>query len=176
VLFDGQPFTGPGTTVYQIKPLPAGEYFFHCRLHPGTAMQGTVTVAKGAGGARIIAKNTSFNLDTIKLPAEKPSTLTVDNEDPISHNLSIYADETATGDPLFTFVPFVGPETKTFDVKPLPAGTYYFHCDIHPVMNGTVIVEAKPPGGGPGEGGGGPGEGGGDGGGGAPGAPGDGGG
>jgi plastocyanin len=169
VLFDGKPFTGPGTTVYQIKPLPEGEYFFHCRLHPGTAMQGTVTVEKGAGGVRVVAKNTAFDVDTIELPADQPSTLTLDNEDPISHNLSIYENESASGDPLFTFAPFPGPETKTFDVKAIPAGTYYFHCDVHPVMNGTVVVKAKPPGG--------PGEGGGEGGGaGAPGEPGDGGG
>jgi hypothetical protein len=46
-LFDGPQITGPATTTYEIAPLPPGEYFFLCRLHPGTAMQGTVVVEPG---------------------------------------------------------------------------------------------------------------------------------
>jgi plastocyanin len=29
----------------------------------------------------------------------------------------------------------------TYSVNPLPAGTYYFHCDVHPGMNGTFKVQ-----------------------------------
>jgi plastocyanin len=124
-----------------------GEYFFHCRLHPGTAMQGTITVEPGAGTIRVVAKNTAFDVDRIELPADEPSMITLDNEDPAAHNLSIYEDESASGEPLFTFEPFAGPATKTFDVDPIPEGEYYFHCDVHPVMSGTVEVRAGPAGG-----------------------------
>ena len=112
-LFDGAAITGPDAIPYAIAPLAPGEYFFHCRLHPGTAMQGTITVQKGAGGVEVVAKDTAFDTDEIELPADTPSTLTLDNEDPFAHNLSIYEDDSASGEPLFTFEPFAGPASKT---------------------------------------------------------------
>jgi plastocyanin len=159
-LFNGPPITGPDTIPYRIPPLAPGDYFFHCRLHPGTAMEGTITVQEGAGALEVVAKDTAFDTDEIHLPADTPSKLAFDNEDPFDHNLSIYEDETASGEPLFRFDPFPGPETKTLNVPALAEGEYYFHCDIHPTMNGTVVVAPPPPGegGGPPPGEGGPGE------------------
>jgi plastocyanin len=148
-LFDGEVITGPRTIPYAIAPLAPGEYFFHCRIHP-TTMTGTITAQKGAGGVTVVAENTAFDTDEISLPAETPTTLTLDNRDPTAHNLSIYEDETASDDPLFTFEAFVGPATEPFPVDPIPEGEYYFRCDIHPTMEGTVVVESGPP---PGEGG-----------------------
>jgi plastocyanin len=160
VLFDGEAITGPDETIYDVPPMQEGEYFFICRLHPNTAMEGTITVEQGAGAIRVVAEDTAFDTDRLELPADQPAMLALDNEDQIEHNLSIYEDESASGDPLFTFEPFAGPATKTFPVEPLEAGEYYFHCDIHPVMSGTVVVRPGPKGGG-GEGGGGGGDGGG---------------
>jgi len=151
-LFDGPVVTGPAKTTYTVPALPDGEYFFHCKIHP-TTMTGTITAAKGAGGIKVVAHNTAFDVKEIDLPADTPSKLTVDNEDPFAHNLSIYKDETASGQPFFRFEPFPGPDTKTFDVPAIAAGEYYFHCDIHPTMNGKVVVGGAPP---PGEGGGSP--------------------
>ena len=151
-LFDGEVITGPAKTTYKVPALPDGEYFFHCKIHP-TTMTGTITAAKGAGGLKVVAQNTAFDTKEIDLPADTPSKLTVENKDPFAHDLSIYQDESASGTPLFTFEPFPGPATKTFDVAAIPAGEYYFHCDIHPTMNGTVVVGGPPP---PGEGSGSP--------------------
>jgi len=145
-LFDGAPITGPDAIPYRIAPLPPGDYFFYCRLHPGTAMQGTITVQEGAGGVSVVAENTAFDTDQIELPAETPTTLTLDNRDPAAHNVSIYEDETASGTPLFTFEAFAGPAEETFPVEPIPEGEYYFRCDIHPTMEGTVVVAPPPPG------------------------------
>jgi plastocyanin len=151
-LFDGEVITGPAKTTYAVPALPDGEYFFHCKIHP-TTMNGTITAAKGAGGIKVVAHNTAFDTKEIDLPADAPSKLTVENKDPFAHNLSIYKDESASGQPLFSFEPFPGPATKTFDVPAIAAGEYYFHCDIHPTMNGKVVVGGAPP---PGEGGGSP--------------------
>jgi len=145
-LFDGAAITGPDSIPYEIAPLAPGDYFFHCRLHPGTAMQGTITVQEGAGGIQIVAKDTAWDTDELDLPADTPSKLTVDNEDPFDHNLSIYEDNTASGTPLFTSETFAGPDVMTFPVDPIPEGTYYFRCDIHPTMEGTVVVAPPPPG------------------------------
>jgi plastocyanin len=151
-LFQGEVITGPARKTYPVPPLPEGEYFFHCEVHP-TTMTGTITAAKGAGGIKVVAKDTAFDTKEIRLPADTPTSLTFDNQDPFAHNLAIYTDETATGEPLFTFEPFPGPETKSFPVPAIKEGEYYFHCDIHPNMNGTVVVGGPPP---PGEGGGSP--------------------
>ena len=34
-----------------------------------------------------------------------------------------------------------GPATTTYKVDALPAGTYFFRCDVHPQMNGTFVVK-----------------------------------
>jgi plastocyanin len=153
-LFDGEVITGPAKIPFAVPPLSEGEYFFHCKIHP-TTMTGTITSTKGAGGVRVVAENTAFDTDKIRLPADMPTTLTLDNRDATAHNLSIYEDESASGEPLFMFEPFPGPAARTFDVPPIPAGDYYFHCDVHPTMNGTVVVRGPPEPPPPGEGGGG---------------------
>ena len=152
-LFNGEVVTGPTTTTYHVPALQEGEYFFHCRIHPAT-MTGTLKVEKGAGGIKLVAKNTSFEEKELTFPAGQTSTLAFDNEDPFEHNFSIYEDNSASGEPLFTVDPFAGPTTKTFQVPALPPGKHYFHCDIHPTMHGTVIV--APPEGGEGSPGGSP--------------------
>jgi plastocyanin len=156
VLFDGEVITGPDTTTYPVDTLAEGEYFFNCRIHP-TTMTGTIASSPGAGGVEVVAENNAFDTDEITLPADMPSTLTLDNRDVAAHNVSIYEDDTASGDPLFTFEPFPGPATEPFDVPPIAAGDYYFRCDVHPTMEGTVVVrgppEPSPPGGGQGGGG-----------------------
>jgi plastocyanin len=150
-LVDGPVITGPDKTTYPVPALPDGEYFFHCKIHP-TTMTGTITAAEGAGGIKVVAQNTAFDVKEIDLPADTPSKLTVENKDPFAHDLSIYQDESASGTPLFTFEPFPGPATKSFPVPAIKEGEYYFHCDIHPTMNGTVVVGGPPPPQGEGEG------------------------
>lgn len=45
VLFrGGDPFAGVQTMVYNAPPMPAGEYHFHCEVHP-TVMQGKFIVS-----------------------------------------------------------------------------------------------------------------------------------
>ena len=143
LLFGGEVVTGPAKPTYSIEPLAEGDYFFNCRIHP-TTMTGTITSAPGAGGLTVVAENTEFDTTEIDLPADTEGTLTLDNKDPFAHNLAIYQDDSASGAPLFTFEPFSGPAAKTFPVPAIPEGEYYFHCDIHPTMQGTVVVASAP--------------------------------
>jgi len=41
IVFQGEPFTGPKTTVYDVPAIPAGSYTFMCTVHP--SMTGTAT-------------------------------------------------------------------------------------------------------------------------------------
>lgn len=145
VLFDGSVITGPDETIYAVEPLAQGDYFFNCRVHP-TTMTGTITSAEGAGELTVVAENTAFDTEELELPADTPTPLSFDNRDAAPHNLSIYEDETASGEPLFTFEAFPGPSVEPFEVPAIPEGEYYFRCDVHPTMEGTVVVAPPAPG------------------------------
>ena len=165
-LFEGEIVTGPATVAYRVDPLAEGTYFFLCVVHP--QMTGEIEVAPGAPGgepggepggpggetgggppgegapggaepATVVAQGIAFDTDTISLPADQPSTITFDNRDTVPHNIAIYTDSSLS-EALFQGEIVTGPATAQYEVPPEPAGEYYFHCDVHPTMNGTVTV------------------------------------
>jgi plastocyanin len=95
----------------------------------------------GGGGLTITASNVSFDVDTLSLPADKAASVDFVNNDPssVQHNLGIYTEE--GGDELFKGDPVPGGSSTTYSIDPLKAGTYYFQCDFHPAMNGSVEVK-----------------------------------
>lgn len=152
-LFTGDLVTGPGTQNYRIRPLTPGTYYFHCQVHP-TTMTGTITVVAGGGrgatgaGVTISAKNLQFDTKEIDLTAGQPSTITFDNQDPgVPHNIAI-ATDSGFANKVFTGTTITGVTSTKYDIPALDPGTYYFHCDVHPTMQGKVVVTA--PGGGAG--------------------------
>jgi plastocyanin len=153
-LVEGTIITGVAKETVVIEPLAAGSYFFHCAVHP-TTMTGTIEASEGgggggeAGGLVVVASGLAFDTSEIDLPADQPSQITLDNRDPaVVHNISIFPDENSLDAPMFDGADVTGPDQATYDVPAFPAGTYYFHCDTHPSMAGSVVVA-------PGEGGGG---------------------
>jgi plastocyanin len=165
-VFEGELITGPATVAYRVDPLAEGTYFFLCVVHP--QMTGEIEAVPGAPGgepggepgepgggtgggppgggapggaepATVVAQGIAFDTDTISLPADQPSTLTFDNRDSVPHNIAIYTDSSLS-EALFQGEIVTGPATLQYEVPPLPAGEYYFHCDVHPNMNGTVTV------------------------------------
>ena len=172
-LFTGELLTGPAKADYAVEALPEGDHLFHCEVHPET-MTGTMTASPGGGGEgggggggpTVVAADLAFDTDTIELPPDVETTITLDNKDAgTPHDIAIYTDD-SLGEVLFTGDLVTGPATAEYVIPPLPAGEYYFQCDVHPTMNGTVVVGGE--GGGGSGGGGGPGGGEGDGGGGGP--------
>jgi plastocyanin len=158
-LFEGELVTGVATADYRVDPLDAGTYFFLCQVHPN--MTGQIDAVQGGGGGgdgggggvTVAALNVAFDTDTIELPADTPSTITFDNQDPgIQHNISIYSDADL-GETLFQGDLITGPDTIEYAIPALPVGEDYFQCDVHPNMNGTVVVDGG--GGGPPDGAGG---------------------
>jgi plastocyanin len=145
ILFDGAVVTGPTTVSYAVDPLDPGTYAFYCKIHP-TTMTGTLSVEEGvepgSGGPSISVANLQFSTDALTFQAGKPTTLHFENNDGgQTHNLAIYTDESATT-PKFQGENTTGPQTVDYDIPKLPAGTYFFRCDVHPTtMTGTLTVK-----------------------------------
>jgi plastocyanin len=82
----------------------------------------------------------TFVTKTVSAPAAEPFQIRFVNQDAgVQHNVSIYTDDSAT-ESLFIGDLILGIGTGRYDVPALDAGSYYFRCDIHPVMDGTLEV------------------------------------
>ena len=82
----------------------------------------------------------SFVPDRLAAPAGEPFGLAFENQDDgVSHNVAIYEDDSAAQS-LFVGDLIDGPTTVTYDVPALDPGEYYFRCDVHPQMNGTLVA------------------------------------
>ena len=86
----------------------------------------------------ISAQNIQFDADHLAAPAGQGWVLVFANNDPgIPHNVEILD---ANGASAFKGDIVTGPTTASYQVPPLPAGTYTFLCDVHPTMTGTLTV------------------------------------
>jgi plastocyanin len=138
-LFTGEKVTGPAKITYAVPALDAGTYFFHCEVHP-TTMTGTIEAGAGPGALTVVAEGLAFNTKEIDLVAGQPTKLLFENKDAgTPHNIAIY-DDSSKSVTLFQGEQFPGVDTRTYDIPAIDEGTYYFQCDVHPVMNGSVVV------------------------------------
>ena len=102
---------------------------------------GEEPAGEGNGAITLVAANVAFDTDHLDLPADTATTITLDNQDSVPHNFSIYEDDSAEADL------FIGPEigagaSGDNEIPALEAGEYFFRCDLHPTsMVGTVTVE-----------------------------------
>lgn len=83
----------------------------------------------------------AFSPDRLLVPAGERFLLTYTNDEPgAQHNIAVYTEE--GGDAIAVSDSIVGPDAVTeVEVPALDPGTYYFQCDIHPFMNGTLTAE-----------------------------------
>ena len=157
LLVETDTITGVAQTTYDVPALDAGEYAFNCVVHPD--MTGSITAGEGGGAtgatggggggggggdggatATVTAANVQFDTSTINLPADQPTTIHFVNDDAgVPHNIGIYEDDTVVAE-LFQGEQITGPDEIDYAIDPLAAGDYYFQCDVHPDMNGTVAV------------------------------------
>jgi plastocyanin len=90
-------------------------------------------------GPGISASGIEFDKTELELPAGQETPLPFDNKDVgIPHNVSIYAEQ--GGEALFQGEIITGPAKVDYSVPALDPGSYYFQCDVHPNMSGTVTV------------------------------------
>jgi plastocyanin len=98
---------------------------------------GTVAVVDGT--VDIGADDLAFDASVIQATAGESFTVTLINNDSVPHNFSVYTEEggeaIAQGD-------IIGEgETDEIEIGALEPGEYYFVCDLHTEMNGTIVVE-----------------------------------
>ena len=104
-----------------------------------TAAEGGEEGAGGEGGGlSISAEGVQFDTDSLELPADEEASLTFNNADTVEHNVSIYEEE--GGAELFKGDIIPGGQETTYQIPAIEKGEYYFQCDVHPAMNGTVTV------------------------------------
>jgi amicyanin len=93
---------------------------------------GSSTTASAGGGSevKVIMTNRSYDPETVTIKVG--DTVTWVNEDAPQHD--VVADNGEFKSDLFD-------KGQTFSFTFTKAGTYPYHCSIHPGMTGTVIVE-----------------------------------
>ncbi len=87
----------------------------------------------------IAASGTKFSTDCLAAPANQAFRINFDNKDQLTHNIQILESHSAS-EALFD-AGLIPNGIKTLDVPALKAGTFAFHCKIHPgAMSGTFVV------------------------------------
>jgi plastocyanin len=89
------------------------------------------------GAIVITAQDRAFDTAELTIPAGAAFSLVLVNKDTDQHNIAIRTKPGFDGDVVYRHDP-IGPSTVILDVGPIPAGTYYFICELHPTMTGTV--------------------------------------
>lgn len=88
----------------------------------------------------LTAANQQFDKSELAVPANVGFDLVLHNNDSIQHNVSIYSDEGHSQRVFGGDIANGG--VHVYHVQALAAGTYYFQCDIHPAMKGTITAAA----------------------------------
>ena len=86
----------------------------------------------------LTASNQKFDKTELDVPASVGFDLVLHNLDGTQHNVSIYSD--ASHSQRVFGGELANQGTHVYHVQALAPGTYYFQCDIHPDMKGTIVV------------------------------------
>lgn len=107
--------------------------------NPATADPGASTPPSG-DAVTVAAKDLKFTATQISVPADKAFDLVFDNQESAPHNVAIYG-ESSMSSKISVGEIFSGPAQKTQAVPALAAGSYFFRCDVHPDMQGSIVAE-----------------------------------
>jgi cytochrome c oxidase subunit 2 len=95
-----------------------------------------------SGPPKLVSKDNSWNTGCLAVTKDVPFTVAVSNLDAgIEHNFALY-DSAKRKRTFFQSPRFPGVAARTFQLRPLPKGRYYYQCDVHgPAMSGALIVK-----------------------------------
>jgi plastocyanin len=96
---------------------------------------------EGEGGpsVQIAASNLQFDTDQLDVPADTAFVLAFNNQEAQPHNVAILEAQ-GSANALFRGEIVTGPAETEYEVDSIAAGEYYFQCDVHPNMSGTVTA------------------------------------
>lgn len=95
---------------------------------PATTPAGTPAVT-----VQLSAANSAFEETSLSVPAGVTFAIDFDNKDSAPHNVAIVGGPAGAKGEIFG-----GPGERVYVFPALSAGTYTFHCDVHPNMTGTI--------------------------------------
>ena len=103
------------------------------------AAQPSVSGSVDPNGPTIVAKDMKFQTPAVDVAAGQNFTLHFDNQDSAPHNVAIYTD---SGAGTALSVGQVITSSKADQVVPaLKPGSYFFRCDVHHDMTGTITAK-----------------------------------
>ncbi len=106
---------------------------------PGGSAPPSGSPAAGGPALQIAAANLVFDKSAMEAPANTAfSIVFANNDNGVPHNVEILD---ASGAKVLDGPIFNGVKTETYQVKPLPAGSYQFRCIVHTNMTGTLTVK-----------------------------------
>lgn len=87
----------------------------------------------------VIAWRNAFWPAEVRVTAGRTLTLRLDNRDAAPHNVAIFTDP-AAGTPI-SIGEIVSSTTADQQVPALEERTYFFRCDVHRSMTGSIVAE-----------------------------------
>jgi plastocyanin len=104
-----------------------------------SAAQPPVSGPVDPNGPTIVAKDMAFSPSAVEIAAGKNVTVHFDNRDNSPHNLAISRDASASQK--ISVGEVITASSKDQVVPALVAGSYFFRCDVHTNMTGTIVVK-----------------------------------
>ncbi len=105
-----------------------------CSSYPAPSASGTPTPVPAPAADTVIIKGFAFSPSTLTVKAG--TTVTWTNQDSVPH--SVVAD---TGAPV-TFASGTVSSGGSYTFTFAQAGSYPYHCSIHPSMKGMIVVQS----------------------------------
>ena len=116
----------------------------------GAALAAVLAACSGGGSATsatappdadltVEARDMAFDATEITVAAGEPFELFFRNLDGAPHNVAIYTDASAS-EPIYVGETITD-DAVLYEIPAIEAGEYFFRCDLHPDMVGTLIVE-----------------------------------
>ncbi|MEO8208129.1 MAG: cupredoxin domain-containing protein [Chloroflexota bacterium] len=105
----------------------------------GCGAAATPTPSWPAGSLVVTAKDRKFDTRELRFSNDDETQLVFVNADSEAHNIVIRTQPRFAGDVVFKFPP-ISKGYTVVTVGPLEPGSYFFLCDVHPQMKGTVVV------------------------------------
>lgn len=96
------------------------------------------------GVITLSAKNIQYSAPCLVANAGEAFTIRFTNEESVPHDVAVYTDS-STANEIMRGEVITGPnKTIDYPVEALDAGEYYFHCTVHPAMDGALYVVEPP--------------------------------